>query len=164
MKSLKLLLIILVTYYIYFTETWLNSDISDKVLSIQGYDIIRKGRINRNGGDIIIYVRNDLQYETIQLPHLNYEIMPIVFPSIKTILIALYHHYWGNSKHHSTTIDILYNIINSHHSRNTNHITIVGDFNDLVHHIHAITVVYKLTNIVKFNTRQNKTIGRLCRH
>ena len=115
----------------------------DKVLSIQGYDIIRKDRINRNGGDIIIYVRNDLQYETIQLPHLNYEIMPIVFPSIKTILIALYHHYWGNSKHHSTTIDILYNIINSHDSRKTNHITIVGDFNDFVHHIHDTTMLYK---------------------
>ena len=43
-------------------ETRLNSSISDELLAIDGYDIIRADR-NRNGGGVCIYIRCHVNYE-----------------------------------------------------------------------------------------------------
>ena len=53
------------------TESWLNSDIEDGLVSINGYNIFRKNRPSRRGGGICVYLphgtyakrRLDLEHE-----------------------------------------------------------------------------------------------------
>ena len=42
-------------------ETWLHPDVSDGLVHIIGYDIIRLDR-DRNGGGVCIYIRSSLPY------------------------------------------------------------------------------------------------------
>ena len=43
-------------------ETRLDSTISDGIVSIEGYDLLRADR-NRNGGGVCIYIRRHINYE-----------------------------------------------------------------------------------------------------
>ena len=45
-----------------FSETRLDSNISDNVIDLDGYDIVRKDR-SRNGGGVCIYVRSSINYK-----------------------------------------------------------------------------------------------------
>lgn len=45
-------------------ETWLNSDISDDLLSIDGYRLIRKDRVTRGGG-VALYIKSNLHFKQI---------------------------------------------------------------------------------------------------
>ncbi|XP_062714928.1 uncharacterized protein LOC134291327 [Aedes albopictus] len=49
-----------------FTETWLNSTISDRMISIDGYKLVRNDR-NRQGGGVCMYVRNNLSYKVVSM-------------------------------------------------------------------------------------------------
>lgn len=42
------------------SETWLNRDISDNLLSIQGYNLIRIDRDGRGGG-VALYIKDSLK-------------------------------------------------------------------------------------------------------
>ncbi len=44
-----------------FTETWLKHVISDSVVHIPGYNIIRKDRVERTHGEVCVYVQNRLK-------------------------------------------------------------------------------------------------------
>ena len=44
------------------SETWLNSDILDSELAIDGYSFIRQDRLDRKGGGCMVYVRENLPY------------------------------------------------------------------------------------------------------
>ena len=44
------------------SETWLNSDIPDSELAIEGYSFTRQDRIDRKGGGCMVYVRENLPY------------------------------------------------------------------------------------------------------
>ena len=48
--------------FLALNETRLDSSISDELLAIDGYDIIRADR-NRNGGGVCIYIRCHVNYE-----------------------------------------------------------------------------------------------------
>ena len=56
------------------TESWLNSDIEDGLVSINGYNIFRKDRPSRRGGGICVYLphgtyakrRLDLEHENLE--------------------------------------------------------------------------------------------------
>lgn len=88
----------------------------------------------------------------------SYEILPFLVPCYKTLFIALYHPYWGNSDHHSKTIDYLFEIINSVDCKSYDHICIAGDFNDLNLNFEHAFVPFKLKNVVSFPTRGTKTL------
>ena len=45
------------------TETWLSSHISNSVVSIEGYNIIRRDREHKIGGGVALYIRNDLPFK-----------------------------------------------------------------------------------------------------
>lgn len=49
-----------------FTETWLNSTISDRMISIDGYKLVRNDR-NRQGGGVCMYMRNNLSYKVVSM-------------------------------------------------------------------------------------------------
>lgn len=53
-----------------FTETWLNNTISDAMINIEGFHLIRNDR-NRHGGGICIYLRKDLAYRLIRKSLVN---------------------------------------------------------------------------------------------
>ena len=57
-------------YFGTINETRLVSSISDELLTIDGYDIIRADE-NRNGGGVFIYIRC----------HVNYEKLPDLIPT-----------------------------------------------------------------------------------
>ena len=46
-----------------FSETRLDSTITDNMINIDGYDVLRKDR-DRNGGGVCIYLRNSINYQT----------------------------------------------------------------------------------------------------
>lgn len=48
------------------SETWLNEKISDSVVNIDGYNMLRHDRIGRLGGGIMIYIRKGLKYKTLK--------------------------------------------------------------------------------------------------
>lgn len=45
-----------------FDEARLDANITDNMISLDGYDIIRKDR-SRNGGGICIYLRSSINYK-----------------------------------------------------------------------------------------------------
>ena len=42
-------------------KTWLNEPIPDQLLEIEGYQILRKDRINQRGGGVCIYLKHNLK-------------------------------------------------------------------------------------------------------
>ena len=48
-----------------FNETRLDLNISDNMIDLNGYDIVRKDR-SRNGGGVCIYLRNSINYKLRQ--------------------------------------------------------------------------------------------------
>ena len=42
------------------SETWFNKNIPDSCVAIDGYNLIRKDRVNKKGGGVCFYVRNDI--------------------------------------------------------------------------------------------------------
>ena len=46
-----------------FTETWLNDDIPNEILRIDGYDILRNDRKEKRGGGVSIYIKHSIPYK-----------------------------------------------------------------------------------------------------
>ena len=42
------------------TETWLNNDIDDRELHLEGYNIFRRDRCNQRGGGVLLAIKSDL--------------------------------------------------------------------------------------------------------
>ena len=53
--------------YIYITESWANTDITDAELGLTGYVMFRRDRIGRRGGGVILYVKESIQAHEIKL-------------------------------------------------------------------------------------------------
>ena len=73
------------------SETFLNDDISDHQITIEGYNIIRRDRNSKEGGALIIYLRNDI--ECSRRKDLEHDIVEAIWLEItlkhKKILLAL---------------------------------------------------------------------------
>ena len=41
------------------TESWVNNDITDAELGLEGYVMFRKDRIGRRGGGVLLYINNN---------------------------------------------------------------------------------------------------------
>ena len=52
-------------YFLGFAETCLKNWVKEVEIEIEGYSYESSNRINRDGGGVIIYVRNDLTYQTL---------------------------------------------------------------------------------------------------
>ena len=52
-------------YFLGFAETCLKNCIKEAEIEIKGYSHETSNRINRDGGGVIVYVRNDLTYQTL---------------------------------------------------------------------------------------------------
>ena len=103
---------------IVFTEFWLDSDIPDSSISLSDYSIVCEDR-TRFGGDVIVYIsNNELKFQTIDIESVNTlvsscesGILPILFPTIKLLMIAIYHPLWNDNSKHDRAISSICDII-----------------------------------------------------
>lgn len=56
------------------SETWLNKSISDEVIAIDGYNIIRNDRTHSQGGGICVYFKNDLRCKAVSRSEFSMEV------------------------------------------------------------------------------------------
>lgn len=49
------------------SETWLSEKISDSVLCVHGYQIIRHDRVGRIGGGIAVLIKNELKFKVLRV-------------------------------------------------------------------------------------------------
>ena len=49
-----------------FNETRLDANITDNMINIDGYDVVRKDR-SRNGGGVCIYLRSSISWSVFKL-------------------------------------------------------------------------------------------------
>ena len=52
-------------YFLAFAETHLNDSVKDAEFEIEGYSHANSNRVQRIGGGVIIYIRNDLDYQNV---------------------------------------------------------------------------------------------------
>lgn len=77
------------------SESWLNTKILDVLVNIDGYNVFRLDRaISKRGGGVAIFVRNDLDVESVpseyNVSNNNVEVLSVFvkFPSQKNYLIS----------------------------------------------------------------------------
>ena len=118
------------------TETWL-SDNNIFIFNIPGYNHICSNRKHKNGGGVLIYIREHYQFNILSTISNNYYdniSIEIIFEKSKNIIfITIYFPPTLEKIAHSTFIDFLINNFQQHVS-NDKKMIICGDFNiDLVH-------------------------------
>ena len=47
-------------------ESWLKHHISDSVLNIEGYNLVRKDCLSRDHGGVCIYIKEDIKYQLVE--------------------------------------------------------------------------------------------------
>ena len=73
-----------------FNETQLDPNITDNMISLDGYDVIRKDR-SRNGKGVCIYLRSFINYKIrkdLVLPELEAVCVEIIKPHSKPFLVT----------------------------------------------------------------------------
>ena len=71
-------------------DTWCNNDVNNGVFDITGFKTFRKGRPNRQGGGILILIRNHLAYTDIKnltSPDITVEIAGLTIKILNNRLI-----------------------------------------------------------------------------
>ena len=49
-----------------FVESWLKPHISDTVVNIEGYNIVRKDRLSHDHGGVCVYIKEDIKYQIVE--------------------------------------------------------------------------------------------------
>ena len=106
------------------TETWLNSDIQDSELYIQGYTLLRNDR-NRHGG-VCIYLAFHLSFRCVS-HHPDLEMIKTEI-SVRTDTVTLLGIYRPPSVN-TSVIESLHHFISDVKPKNLSNLIICGDFN-----------------------------------
>ena len=53
------------------TETWLNEDISDDIVSLPNYSLMRDDRLSRRGGGVAIWLSNNLAFTQLRVANIH---------------------------------------------------------------------------------------------
>ena len=75
------------------TESWLHSGISDNLISIPNYSILRHDRDSRTGGGVLVFVSNLVNYCTLSLPTSSPSCIEAVWfhlPVTNVIFVCIY--------------------------------------------------------------------------
>ena len=78
--NLRILCSLFSPHVICVVESWLDSDIVDSEISIQGYSIIRLDR-SRHGGGILIYVSSLFSYSILFKGSIDFECITLLLCS-----------------------------------------------------------------------------------
>jgi hypothetical protein len=65
------------------SETWLNTTITNAEIYIEGYTLYRQDRLNKRGGGVCAYIRNDIKVSSFMMNQLNVHLLasPIIYQS-----------------------------------------------------------------------------------
>ena len=145
--------------FICFVETWLQPHIHDNVVTLGGYNTVRRDRINKLHGGVCIYIKDSIRYTAINeladtsfealWVHLHLRRLPRGFSNL--VVGVVYH---PPRSENAAMLDYLSNClsyIESHFP--TSGLIFLGDFNKL--NITRLCSSYNLKQIVKFATRGN---------
>ena len=156
---------------IVLTESWLDESTPDSSVSLPGYSIARKDR-NKKGGGVIIYIAAHLQFRFLEIQTIgaielcDSEILPILFPERKLLLIAIYHPFWNDSDRDAKAISTICDIIEyvfsmSAFDPSSTKIIVCGDFNDLIDHLSDLENAAGLSRVVFEKTRGERTLDQI---
>ena len=147
-------------------ETWLNGDIFDSELCIEGYDIIRLDR-NRHGGGVLIYVSSTYSHNVLYSGSPELELIIVSICTTVPIIIALFY------RPPSSTYSILDNLLTvlcTHVRASFSHnLILLGDFNiNFLNNSHPlftklliVTSSLSLSQIVSELTHLSPTLNSL---
>lgn len=48
-------------------ESWLNAKVSDNIACIDGYNLVRHDRVHKQGGGILIYIKNKINHKIVDV-------------------------------------------------------------------------------------------------
>jgi len=154
LDELKLLCLTLSPLFIFCNETWLHSAISDELVTLSQYNLLRADRKNKRGGGLCVYYKETIQLNAIKFAGISENVECLCFIYNKIIYVLCYFPPWLKAHEVSDAFDsLIFNIdtIKTHHP--STQTFIVGDFNRTPTHILCNNL--NLVNIVKENTRLN---------
>ena len=51
------------------TETWLKTSIPESIISVEGYNVIRRDRVDKIGGGVALYIRDGQNVSVMSMKH-----------------------------------------------------------------------------------------------
>lgn len=150
------------------TESWLTSVTPLSSISIGEYNIYRKDRNNRQGGGVVVYVKNYLrskrlsEFENEDKEVLWLKLFPPRLPRpLSCILVAgIYFPPDKTAEEEKDTIDYLKNCTNAVLKDNPSAgVLLPGDFNKLCHR--NLCRRFKLKSLVRAPTRGNNILDQI---
>jgi hypothetical protein len=120
----------------FITETWLKDEISDSVVEIQGYKIIRKDRLVQQHGGVCVYIKNGIKFEIpdIQQSFDDHEVLWVKLEPNRSprgfscIMVAVVYHPPGADQH--SFMNRLFESMSTVESKYPNcGFIVAGDFN-----------------------------------
>ena len=147
------------------TGIWLRDYIDDNVVSIPGYNLVRRDRMDIPHGGVCTYIKKGLNYTVLydlyddKIEAIWLQLRPSRLPrGISCIIVDnVYHPQTDKGVSDSEILDYLYNSMSTIESRFLNSgVLTTGDFNRL--DTSRFKNAFKLKQIVKFPTRGNQTL------
>lgn len=111
-------------HWICIIETWLNGDILDNELCMEGYDIIRLDR-NRHGGGVSIYVSSTFSHNVLYSGSPELELIVSICTTVP-IIIALFYRPPSSAYSILDNLTVLCTHVRASFSHN---LILLGDFN-----------------------------------
>ena len=142
----------------FITETWLKDEISDSVVEIQGYKIVRRDRSTHQHGGVCVYIKNGIKFEIPDMPQCcdNHEVLwlklkPNRLPrGFCCIMIAVVYHPPG-ADHHSFMNHLFESMSTVESLYPTCGFIVAGDFNRVK--LGSLQRHFNLKQLVKSATR-----------
>ena len=119
--------------FLFLTETWLDDRITDSMISVNSYEILRCDRMIKKGGGVALYHKQSINVQKLQNPDVqstfsNFEFMCVRLDIGKTNITILCFYIPSDSSQCPSTIVNACKII-SYFLTNTAPFIILGDFN-----------------------------------
>lgn len=122
------------------TETWLTSEITDDFISLSKYHIFRRDRSLRQGGGVLLYIRDDIQCKRLtQVDSDAFEVLWVALrpkilprPLCSVIVCVVYCPPWFSSENKKLLAKYIVGSVDKLNRSLTNSAVIIcGDFNTL---------------------------------
>ena len=146
------------------SETWCHSDQPSDVFSISGYNMVRRDRMHKRGGGVLVYIRSSIPYKHWAQLSDDFETSWIVARPRKLprqfanlIIGILYHPPKANNKEMINHLTFCLDSILKEHPFSG--IILMGDFNSLPDS--RIKGAYNLKQIVTAPTRGSKVLDKV---
>ena len=117
----------------FFTESWLNTNISNSMINLPGYDIFRSDRLDKRGGGVAIYYKNLLDVKLldnffVSSTYSNFEFSAMQLKTIDSKITFVCFYIPPDSAKCTYTISNVCKVISSLITH-TDPFVLLGDFN-----------------------------------